>query len=389
MITKIQRRTIFAVSFLFTSQYAFLSYVNSLFLTDSRNISIDSIGFIYSISSIITIFLLFYAPRLFSYFGNKKFSISLLAISSLSLLSLIVFHGLIPTWISFIIYLAITAVISLTFDLTLEHYTKNSNTGNTRGTYLTILNLTWVIMPMIGAFLISHSVSFEIIYIIALIFTLISLAIVTYKLKKYHYKLIQTDKFFNIIQKFWHITELRHVFKLSFLLAFFYAIMTIYLPIFLIQHIGLTLLEFSYILPIMLLPFVLTEKKIGQLADKKYGEQEFIVAGIMILIITSVVMAFTTASTWWIWAIILFTSRVGASLVEISTESYFFKQIDDKSALSVAIFREANPIAYLFAPIIASIALTTLNISLNYLWLILAIVLVSGLLITRKFKDSK
>ena len=105
-------------------------------------------------------------------------------------------------------------------------------------------------------------------------------------------------------------------------------------------------------------------------------------------------MSFFTAALFFLetqslilWAALLFGTRIGASFVEITSESYFFKHIDSTDTPLLSIFRNSRPIAYIAGPLIASLLLMFIDI--QYLFPILAMILLYGIWNALKMKPVK
>jgi hypothetical protein len=78
-----------------------------------------------------------------------------------------------------------------------------------------------------------------------------------------------------------------------------------------------------------------------------------------------------------LWSSIIFIGRIGASLLEVSSESYLFKNIKSDDLPVLTFFRTIRPISYVLAPIVASILIPT--IGLKGLFLVLSLYLIYGL----------
>jgi hypothetical protein len=94
-----------------------------------------------------------------------------------------------------------------------------------------------------------------------------------------------------------------------------------------------------------------------------------------------------TTPTVWLWGVVLFASRVGAALIEAMRESYFFKIVDAKDVGYINIFRITAPLGYILGPGLAILVISFLP--LNYLFLVLAIITLSGFYLTASIKDTK
>ncbi len=135
------------------------------------------------------------------------------------------------------------------------------------------------------------------------------------------------------------------------------------------------------------LAYVILEFPLGILADKYIGEKEILGFGLLIIIISTSWISFVTATSVAVWAAILFITRVGASFVEVATESYFFKQIDGSDAQVISFFRITRPLAYVLGALIASLVI--LYLPFNLLFIVVAALLVPALFITLNIVDTK
>ena len=136
----------------------------------------------------------------------------------------------------------------------------------------------------------------------------------------------------------------------------------------------------------MLIPYLLFEFPAGLLADKKIGEKEILVTGFLIMAMATFLIPFITLPIFGLWAAILFITRIGASMVEISSESYFFKHVKAEDTGLISLFRMARPLSFILAPLIAIPVLYFTSYGGSFL--ILAILTFSGLLFIPK-KDTR
>jgi len=135
------------------------------------------------------------------------------------------------------------------------------------------------------------------------------------------------------------------------------------------------------------LPFIIFQFPLGKLADKKWGEKEILSCGIIVLSLATVMLSFFNTPIFWIWAIILFLTRVGASAIEIASESYFFKQINVQDIDVMSFFRITNPLAYSIAPLMAFLTLSFLDF--QYIFLVLGIIMLFSLKYSLTLKDTQ
>jgi hypothetical protein len=103
----------------------------------------------------------------------------------------------------------------------------------------------------------------------------------------------------------------------------------------------------------MLLHFVLFERLVGWVADTRWGEREFLLAGFGGIIAISVALfPFLRDASLLLWAAILFLTRTGAAIVEVASGSYFSKHTNADGDNVIAFFRSTRPVALLLASVV-------------------------------------
>jgi MFS family permease len=137
----------------------------------------------------------------------------------------------------------------------------------------------------------------------------------------------------------------------------------------------------------MLAPFVILGLPVGILIDKYHVKKRTLLAiGIIIMSISTGVITFLTTKSILVWGIVLFMTRVGASITETTGEIYFFTHVKEEEAYLLSIYRDMTPVAYIIAPMLAT--LTFLYIPFKYLFVILALLLLAGLNYIPKLKHN-
>ena len=164
-------------------------------------------------------------------------------------------------------------------------------------------------------------------------------------------------------------------------------LMVVYTPLYLTRNIGLSWAEFGVVMFFAQLAYVFLEYPIGLIADKYIGEKEMMALGFLIITISTSWMAFVTVSSLVVWSVIMFITRVGASLVEVTTESYFFKQTKSTDAQVISFFRITRPLAYVIGALFAS--LTLLYLPFNLLFVVFALLMIPAMFFTSSIVDSK
>jgi MFS family permease len=154
------------------------------------------------------------------------------------------------------------------------------------------------------------------------------------------------------------------------------------MPVYLMKNIGFGWEEIGIILSIALLPFVIFQIPIGKMEDQKHDEKMLLIFGFLIMAASVALMPFITEKSLVFWATILFVSRIGASIVEVSTETYFFKHVKSTNAGYISLFRMTKNMSFLIVPAIAGFAIYIMDI--RYSWIILALIMLVGVRYTRK-----
>jgi MFS family permease len=179
---------------------------------------------------------------------------------------------------------------------------------------------------------------------------------------------------------------IRKIFLSNIMLRFFYSWMVIYTPIYLHEHIGFSWGEIGLIFSIMLVPFVVLGSPLGKIADKYIGEKELLSLGFVIVAVSTAYLSFVDSSNFLVWALVLLVTRIGASMVDIMSETYFFKKIDGSDSNLLGFFRMTGPIAFIIGPLLATLVLPFVGI--KYLFLVLGILMLWGLRYSLTLKDT-
>lgn len=376
-------------TFLFGAHMAFLAYFDSSFLETFVG---KSVGVIYSVAAFLSLIMLDKIPQVLSKFGNRKTTLGLLSLDAILLCGIVFLdksYILIPL---FIIHNAFLFVFIFSFDIFLEHYTADNETGDIRGKYLTIGNIAWVLAPSMAGFLLGagggeYSV-FKMLYLVSALLLLPVIAIIYFGLRDFQDKEYHHPSFWRTIKEIQLNHNIYKIFMVSFLLQFFFSWMGIYIPIYLHEQMGFGWDKIGYLFTIMLLPYVIFTIPAGKLADTKFGEKEILSVGFIIAGVASAAIAFINSSNFFLWAAVMFTTRIGGSFIDVMNETYFFKHVSDADANIISFFRNAGPLAYIISPVIATIFLGIFP-SIKYLFLFLGLIMLIGLKYSMTIRDTR
>lgn len=380
-------RLLFVIGFIFAIADAVLAYLESSFI--SQFIDKKLLGLFFALTYLVAFILISNYSRLINRFGNFKTVVCALAISSGALLTLVLTNHPWLSIIALLVYLCIRPLVFISLDIFLEFFSADVSTGRMRGLYLTIVNLGWLVSPLIMGHLMGAKSSYHYPFALSLILTLTVMALLFLAVGNVTHRPLAGKKPFAWGQTFlrlWQNKDLRGIYLIDCLLNFFYSWMVIYTPLYLVG-LGLSWPTIGVIFTIMLLPFVLFEFPAGYLADKFLGEKELIIAGLLIMSVACFFIFLANDVNFIFWCVVLFLSRIGAALVEAMRDTYFFKKINYQDIGLLNIFRSAWPLAFFLGPLTAVIILQFTE--LNSLYLILGIILLLGLYFPFSIKDTK
>lgn len=394
LVASIQTRglifLVYLSNFFLSLHYFTTTYVNSSFLGSHipKDIADHLISGLYILASILNIFVFLYATELLRRFGNYKLALSLCVIDLIAVWGLSITTDLAYILPLFVIHQTIVPIILYNLDIFLEHCTKNENlTGEFRGIFLTISSAALVISPLLLAAIGLSQEDFSPAYLLSGMF-LVPLIIIfvfafrNFKDPQYHPLQLQHEVDIFIKDK-----NINSVFTANFILQLFYSWMVIYMPLYLINTVGLTWEQFGLMLTVALLPFVLFEIPVGTLADKVFGEKEIMISGFIITALSLFAIAYFDNLRLSVLTLLLFLSRTGAAFIEITTESYFFKKTKESDSDLVSTFRISRPLSYIIGPLLGGI--TLLLLPYQQMFAVLGVVMILGILITTRIVDTR
>ena len=373
---------IFLASILLSVHYSSTLYINSSFL--GKFFSSSGVSFIFVAGALVDIFFFTRIPALIERFGKRVLFVAFLAAEAGATLGLALSTNALSAGAWFVIYSGTLAIVYYLLDLFLEDVSVNKKTGEIRGLYLTLVNAAIVAGPLIVAKLVSGD-AFTKVYFFAFALLLpiflapffLPSSALTRKREKFSHLLS--------FKTWFHNNNVRRVTLARLVLNLFYTLMIIFTPLYLREIIGFDWQEIGLMFSIMLLPFVLFEWPVGELQDRAWGEKEIMTLGFFISGTALLVMPFLGKS-FFIWTIVLFISRIGASWIEISTESYFFKKINSQDAGLISIFRMTNPISIVLGALAGGVFISLLPF--NYLFFVVAFVVLFGMKESLFIKDT-
>ncbi len=374
---------------LFSFHYFLIYFTNSTVLRTF--VDEKYVGFFYTMGALFNIALFLKAPAILNRIGNFKFTV-IVAIVEFIAVAGIGFSSSESIVIAlFIVHQAIAILLFYFLDIFIERYSDEKNIGNIRGLYLTVYNLPLIVTPFVVGFVTNETatgiLAYSNIYLLAAAFIIPFLYIIISNFRKFPDPIYPHPTIKESVLTFYNNRNLREIFADHILLHTFYGIWAIYMPIYLKTYIGFSWTEIGIIFSVMLLPFILFQIPLGKIEDKYHNEKDILMAGFMILATTTILIAFLQEKNIVIWSALLFTTRIGACLIEISSESYFFKHIKAEDASFMSFLRLARSIPYLYSPFIAALLLSLLNF--KSLFIFLGLFMLLGLRYSFYLSDEK
>jgi MFS family permease len=376
---------LYVLGLLLAVSAALPAYIQSNFLRDF--VSLQAVSWFFVAANALTIGMILIFPGVIRQLSNYFTTKMVLIVYAVSLLSLTLVDSPGSALLSIILFTIASNLIWINLDLLVEKFSVNASTGRTRTIYFTFINAGWILAPTISSYLIKIG-TYELTFLVSAFLVIpIFLILLGYGRRLSGATNYRPEKIGPIFQKMWQNHNLRGIFLVAVLLQLFYSLAVVYIPIYLHQTLGMDWKVIGPIFSIMLIPFVIFEIPAGIVADKYWGEKEILNLGLFILTLSLFLFFYVDVPTAWIWAAVLFLSRVGAALVEAMRETYFFKLVGAKDVGFINLFRLSGPIAYIIGPGLAILVLSFLPI--NYVFLAAALIMLLGFWFVAKMKDTK
>lgn len=379
--------SIYLVTFFVTLHYALGLYVTSSFL--ALYVPDWAVGIVYTLGSILAIVLLASGAKLLRRHGLYRttlHSFSILLVATLLLAAAEWLENPLLALMSFFLVYLFTNFERFLLDEYMEEYSTDKKTGSLRGIFLTVMNVAIMLAPLAAGYLMGAD-GFWKVFLMAALMVAIGLVLAMVSFRKVPEHRPVSVPFLPTLALAIKRRDVSNIIAIHFLLQFFYAVMTIYTPIYLFTVIGFDWKTIGVVFAIMLSPFVLIELPLGWIADKVLGEKELLVFGFIVLALATATIPFLGYASVPLFAIVLFLTRIGAASIEIMGETYFFKQVNDREAGLISLFRNCQPFAYVVAPALATLFL--LRWDTRALFWGLALFMLVGIYHSLQLKDTR
>ena len=398
------------ITFFYTLHLALPIYILSDYLS-TFIINIKYIGVIFTLSGVFSIYLINNYNKFLHQYHNYKTTLCLIFADMLALLMMSIVDTPIYVSIFTILYISIVALLGVSVNLYVQEFSNHEDTGVIRGIFLTISSLALIL----GLF-IANKLTFSVWDLSTYVFkhydytfvfwtdALLLLPIIY--LIRHYYTHVPEPKYkggnmWSVLKHLRRNVNLKGVFTANLMVAIFVVTMIMYFVNYITTYGHISIYDYIGILmPIALLPFIFLPYKVGELADRKYGEKEFMIIGLIIMAIS--LLSIPIASIYIdnlvqislkiinnintqsyditslenslkiglgetlaeintslhyklmiIWGIVLIIGRIGSSMVETAANSYFYKTISPTDSDSIALFANVGAIGTVMGGIIA------------------------------------
>lgn len=378
----------YVLAALYTLHLGLVSYSNSTYM--EQYTSPEVVGMLYTVGSALAVFAFLFFTRILKRFGNVQLTLILAAIEIGTLVVLGLSTHAATSIVAFVVFLVVYPLLFLNLDIFSETIIgdNEAGTGSIRGLSLTLMSVASALSPFLMGFIVGEDSSrLNLTYFAsAAAFTVFAVIIGIHfrSFKDPHYERLHI---LHTLGHYWRHPDLRHVFMAHFMMQMFFSWTVIYVPLYLATEVGLSWGEIGIITGVGMLAYALFEYPIGILADKKYGEKEMMALGFLILAITVSWISFMAGATILAWMILMFLNRTGASFVEVTTESYFFKHTGGGDANIISFFRLSRPLAFMLGSLIGSASL--LFLPFNLIFIVLSLLLAGAIYFVIPLQDTR
>lgn len=365
------------ISFLMGFLQALFIYVMSYYFKEASGT--ENVGPFYFFSYILLLVIFLNLHKLVKVFGKVFIFHIALILKVLALALLVILPPTTASIAALMLYIVSGSIEWVALDIILESHSIDNLSGRIRGKFLTLVNAGYLFGPLISAYLLNNFGYVGIFFVLLLSnAVLLAIALFGFGAEKESFKEKVTVR--GLLRKIILRKNVRRIYYISFILEFFYALVVIYTPIYL-KDLGVSWGEIGIIFTLMLVPFVLLQYPLGVLADKKTGEKKLIILAIGILAFFTVAIGFVSSVKIWPWAVVLFGTRIGAAILEIMRDSYFYKRIDSCDVDVINFFRTAQSFAFITATSVSFLIFRFFpgNHTIRIIFFVVAAVLLSGI----------
>ncbi|GMU74278.1 MAG: hypothetical protein AMXMBFR44_4750 [Candidatus Campbellbacteria bacterium] len=364
--------------------YLFL-YINGSILEE--HMSVRSVGLLFSLAALLSIPVLLYLPHALKLFGSIRFTALALLIEGLALFGLTFAPSVALIALSFIAHYVLVRVLFFDTDIILETLSFDAETGRLRGIFMAAGNTALLLSPLFVGLLLDDGTEYTRIFFASLFALVPAVLLLLFSFRGFKDSTHTRLQLIPALRSVWRHPALRNIFSANLVLRMFYAAMVVYTGLYLHQSMGMSWEKIGIAFTVMLIPFAVLEYPLGRLADTRFGEKEIMFGGFLMTALATALVTWVTSGSVLVWSLVLLATRIGAAAVEIMTETYFFKHVSKDDVETVSLYRIVEPMGYIVAPLIFSVFLTFID--MRFIFLVLGLFVLSGLIPTLRLRDTK
>lgn len=343
--------------------HVFVFFTNASIMKETLNLTTPHILSIYGASSIFGIVMYLILSR-----GSRKrthtkgriYTATYIEMLCLAVMYVVTATQVLPADIAVYVYIGIfilhhiiTPYILFNLDKLFEDYTHIQDRGKGRGIYSTVWNTPFVVVPLLLSGLTTEtlSITYAVAFCLLLPFLLFMYSYIQNPIDETDEAGQGSIPLLVKIKNFWSDKLDRNSFITQSSLHLYYGATGILLPIYLHQYFNFEWNHIGILLAVMTTPFVLVQIPFGKLEDRTHNDKQIFIWGICIAICFTigtllVPYGLTLEISFILLTVLLFLSRVGCSMIEISSESMFYKHVTERDEFALLAFRAGRLVPY-------------------------------------------
>ena len=384
----VQYRLIYVLAVIFAFHNSLILFINSTYI--ERFVAPEVVGTLFMIGSSIAVLSFLFIAKVLRRVGNVRLTIWLVVLDILALIALGLTASPAMAIVALVLFLFINPLIYLNLDIfseTLIGDDENS-TGHKRGLVLALISGAAMVAPLTITHIAGpQELHLERVYLVAAGVFSIFLMIILSRFNNFTDPAYHEVRVFDALRDFWKNHNIRFSLFAQFILQLAFSWLVIYIPLYLISVMGLTWADIGIAIAVGTIAYVLFEFPVGYIADNYIGEKEMMTFGFIIMSATFIALSFITSSSVFLWMLMMFLMRTGASLVETTVESYFFKHTKGTDTNYLSFFRLTRPLAIVAGGLLGSVSLLFLPFS--YIFIVMGCALMFGVYSAYHIEDTR
>lgn len=313
-----------------------------------------AVSFIYFIGYCAATLSSLYSSYIIEHLRKRKSLIIALLTFTILFAAFAVIAESVTVFIVFAFYQFILSLFILDISLYIKHYSNFQLIAENAGKLGSFSNIGWLVGPFLGA-LIADRFSLEAAFLVSAVISLIAL-VTFFFVRLSHEEMVvipHERSFAKNIKHFFRNQNLRRTYINTMGLGVIYSIWDM-LPL-LMLHINAPLPVIGMTKTLMGVPQAIFEFPIGRMADRETGERKIFIIGYTLLAVFTALLGFTENLRLFIT--FFFIAAIGSSFVEMTRDSYFFRQMKEENIELVSVYRTSDTLPFMVGQGLAAASL--------------------------------